>query len=89
MAEETIVNFWPGHPLSYATTRIDAFYNQQHLGSATGFILHIGPLYSLVTNWHVVSGLHPGTGACISKMGGIPQQDFFSRGCFHTERRGE
>ena len=89
MAEETIVNFWPGHPLSYATTRIDAFYNQQHLGSATGFILHIGPLYSLVTNWHVVSGLHPGTGACISKMGGIPNRISFHVAVFTPKEVNE
>ncbi|MER9559542.1 trypsin-like peptidase domain-containing protein [Mesorhizobium sp. M0323] len=91
MSDESPVTttFWPGHPLSYATTRIGLFYNDQFLSSATGFVLHVGPLYSLVTNWHVVSGIHPITGACISKMGGLPNRISFHVAAFTPTEAGE
>ncbi|MER9965561.1 hypothetical protein [Mesorhizobium sp. M0060] len=89
MPDTTTVTFWPGHPLSYATTRIDLYFNEQRLSCATGFVLHVGPLYSLVTNWHVVSGIHPVTGACISRMGGIPNRISFHVAVFTPKEPGE
>jgi hypothetical protein len=68
------VDFWPGHPLSYTTTKIDVFFNQQFLGSATGFVHKFGSAFGLVTNWHVLSGINPASGLCLSSMGGMPNR---------------
>jgi len=64
------VTFWPGNPLSYTTTKIVCYYNEVHLGDATGFIFKAAQRYALVTNWHVVSGRNPITGQALDRTTG-------------------
>jgi Trypsin-like peptidase domain len=66
------VNFLPGNPLSYTTTNIRVFRGDYELSSATGFVIRFGQIYALVTNWHVVSGINPATGKCLSSTGALP-----------------
>ncbi|BCJ89804.1 hypothetical protein IZ6_05390 [Terrihabitans soli] len=68
------VDFWPGNHLSYTTTKIDIFRNEILLSSATGFVMRYGQTYALVTNWHVLSGINPANGSCLSPTGAIPAQ---------------
>lgn len=68
------VNFWPGNPLSYTTTRISVFRNDILLSTATGFTMKYGQDFALVTNWHVLSGYNPATGKCLSKTGALPNR---------------
>lgn len=49
-----------------------ATVNGQQLGSATGFIVMKDTQPYLITNWHVVSGRHPGTGQPRSRTGATP-----------------
>jgi hypothetical protein len=67
-------NFLPGHPLSYTTTRVSIFRNDVFLGTATAFIMKFGQSYALVTSCHVLSGVNPATGECLSRMGAIPNR---------------
>lgn len=69
-----VVNFFPGHPLSYTTTKIDLFYDATYLGSGTGFVMSYGQEYALVTNWHVISGINPTDGKCLHRLGGVPNR---------------
>lgn len=66
------VDHWPGHPISYTTTHLKMFFNEQFLATGTAFIMKYAGKYGLVTNWHVVSGRNPITGKCLSSNGGIP-----------------
>lgn len=74
VAGAKVINFWPGHPLSYTTTRIQIFRNDINLGSATGFVIKYGQMYALVTNWHVLSGYNPANNTCLSKTGALPNR---------------
>jgi len=56
VTEPTSIEFIPGHPLSYATTRIGIFCNDIEISRASGFTAKFGPDFYLVTNWHVASG---------------------------------
>jgi hypothetical protein len=54
----------PGHHMalrfeSMAVTKIDLFFHTEYLTSATGFFYRFGQTIALVTNWHVLSGVHP------------------------------
>jgi hypothetical protein len=71
---ELSVNFLPGNPLSYTTTRIRIFRNELSLGTATGFTIKFADRYSLVTNWHVLSGYNPSNGQCLSDSGALPNR---------------
>jgi hypothetical protein len=66
------VQFWPGHPLSYTTTKVAVFFNEMQLCSATAFVMRYGQTFALVTNWHVLSGFNAATGACLTKTGAMP-----------------
>lgn len=66
------ITFWPGNPISYTTTRIELFFNEQILSTGTAFIMRYAGRYGLVTNWHVLSGRSPIDGKCLSANGGIP-----------------
>jgi hypothetical protein len=66
------VDFLPGNPLSYTTTNIRVFRESYELSTATGFVIKFGQIYGLVTNWHVVSGINPATGKCLSSTGALP-----------------
>jgi Trypsin-like peptidase domain len=68
------VSFWPGHWLSYTTTKVDTFFNDMPLGTATAFVMRFGEHIVLVTNWHVLSGFNAATGACLSEKGAIPNR---------------
>ena len=61
------VEFWPGHPLSYTTTKVAIFFNDIQLSAATAFVMRYGQTFALVTNWHVLSGFNAATG-------GVPYQ---------------
>jgi trypsin-like peptidase len=47
--------------------RIDPHFGETQLANATGFFFRGANGTSLVTNWHVVSGRHPETLACLDK----------------------
>ncbi len=68
------VAFWPGSPLSYTTTKISVFRDAALLSSATGFVYRFAGHYFLVTNYHVLSGTHPATGAVLSRFGATPNR---------------
>ncbi|MEU0371199.1 trypsin-like peptidase domain-containing protein [Streptomyces sp. NPDC006283] len=46
--------------------------NGQQIGSATGFVVLKDGAPYLITNWHVASGRHPGTGQPRSRTGATP-----------------
>ncbi|WP_081762582.1 serine protease [Xanthobacter sp. 126] len=62
------------HPLSWTTTRIRVFRNHIELGSGSGFYVNFAKQYYLVTNWHVLSGRHAVTEACLERSGAIPNR---------------
>jgi len=68
------VDFWPGHPLSYTTTRVATFFNDVPLSAATAFVMRYGETFALVTNWHVLSGFNAATGSCLTSTGAIPNR---------------
>jgi hypothetical protein len=47
---------------SLAVTKLDLFFHDVSLGSATGFLYKFGQDIALVSNWHVFSGVNPLTG---------------------------
>jgi hypothetical protein len=71
---EYTTEFWPGNPISYTTTIIKLFFDNQYLSNATGFVMQYGSEYALVTNWHVLSGRHAITGKTLSTTGGLPNR---------------
>jgi Trypsin-like peptidase domain len=68
------VVFWPGHPLSYTTTKVAIFFNDIQLSTATAFVMRYGQTFALVTNWHVLSGFNAATGECLTNTGAIPNR---------------
>ena len=75
MADRSVtVQHMPGHAVSYATTKIQVYFNQTILSTASGFVLKFAQKYYLVTNLHVVTGRSPITGICLSRRGGIPNR---------------
>jgi hypothetical protein len=46
------IEFWPGNPLSYTTTKIDVFLNDILLSTATGFVIKYGTKYALDDRFH-------------------------------------
>jgi len=66
------VDHWPGHPISYTTTHMKMFFNEQFLATGTAFVMQYAGEYGLITNWHVLSGRNPITGKCLAINGGIP-----------------
>lgn len=69
--------FWPGHPVSYATTKMTMRYNEQVVGIGSAFVMRFAGRYALVTNWHVLSGRSPIDERCLSPHGGIPNRASF------------
>lgn len=59
---------------STITTKLQLFYREQLLGPATGFFTEWNGKYFLITNWHVVTGLHPETNKPLHSQGGIPDR---------------
>lgn len=69
------VTFWPGNPLSYTTTKIGCYFNDAHMGDATGFIFKAAQRCGLVTNWHVLAGRNPIDGQALERTTGrIPNR---------------
>lgn len=68
------VDFWPGNPLSYTTTCLKIYRDDNFLSFATGFCLRFGKAYGLVTNFHVLSGINPATGMLLSPSGAVPNR---------------
>jgi hypothetical protein len=62
------------HGASMCTAKLDLFFNDSALGSATGFFYRYGQTVALVTNWHVLSGIHPLTGQTRHSLGGRPNR---------------
>jgi len=54
--------------------RIDPHFGNTQLGNATGFFYKGANGTALITNWHVVSGRHPETLACLSKTAAVPDR---------------
>jgi len=59
-------------PISLTTHHLHIGFNDQVLGSGTGFIYKKEGVFYLITNWHVVSGRDPKTKKCISETAAIP-----------------
>jgi hypothetical protein len=52
---------------------VEPWFGDHQLGVATAFLwVRPSGVLALVTNWHVVSGRNHETGACMNKMGAIP-----------------
>ena len=45
-----------------AVTKLELYFNDTYITSATGFIYRYAKTYALVTNWHVLTGINPDTG---------------------------
>jgi hypothetical protein len=69
-------------PESLAVTKLDLFFHNLALGSATGFIYKYGQDIALVSNWHVFSGVNPLTGNTRDKNGLYPNQVNFNINLF-------
>lgn len=59
-------------PISFSSVFIEAWFGSQKIGIASGFPWREEAGVYLVTNWHVVSGIHPETSQPIDKHGTIP-----------------
>lgn len=68
-------------PLSASSLRIEPFFEQTALATATGFTVSNNDHVYLVTNWHVVSGRDPDTGMCLDRNAAIPDRLFIT---FHA-----
>ena len=62
-------------PLSGSSLRVEPFFGQQPLATATGFTISLGDRSYLITNWHVVTGRDADTDACLDrKNAGVPDR---------------
>lgn len=68
-------------PLSASSLRVEPFFEQTALATATGFTITFKGRPYLITNWHVVSGRDPDTGACLDRNAAIPNRVFVA---FHA-----
>jgi Trypsin-like peptidase domain len=59
---------------STITAKLHLYRRDQLLGPATGFFSEWNGQFFLITNWHVVSGLHPETKKPLHSLGGIPDR---------------
>jgi hypothetical protein len=57
-----------------ATTKVELYFNETYITSATGFIYRYAKTYAMVTNWHVLTGINPNTGANIDPNGARPNR---------------
>lgn len=63
---------------SLAVTRLQLFFEDVELGSATGFFYRFGKDPVLATNWHVLAGAHPETNRIIDGRGYVPNRITFN-----------
>lgn len=61
-------------PLSVCSLLVETAANNRPLATATGFCVKKGDRVYLITNWHVVAGRSPETGALLSATGAVPDQ---------------
>lgn len=61
-------------PLSGSSLRVEPYFQQQALATATGFTITVEDRSYLVTNWHVVSGRDADTGVCLDRNAAIPDR---------------
>lgn len=59
---------------SVASLPLELRFEGQALSTATGFVIERNERRVLVTNWHVVTGRRPDTGALLSGSGGVPDE---------------
>lgn len=59
---------------SVASLPLELRFQGQGLSTATGFVVERDGRRLLVTNWHVVTGRRPDTGALLSQSGGVPDE---------------
>jgi hypothetical protein len=57
---------------SFVPIKLEAFFNDTHLSTGTGFFYAYKNDSYLITNWHIVSGRNPMNEQPLSKSGGIP-----------------
>lgn len=67
---------------SLAVTKLDLFFCDVLLGSATGFMYQYGQNIALVSNWHVFSGVNPLTGNPRDERGFCPNRVEFNINLF-------
>ncbi|CAH1696794.1 putative Serine protease [Hyphomicrobiales bacterium] len=70
---------------SAAVTRIETYFNDTKISSATGFFYQFGDEVSLVTNWHVLSGRNAITTSCIHPHAAIPNRISFNINIYDKE----
>ena len=63
-------------PLSVRPLYLIEVNGNQALGMATGFVVQKANDYYLITNWHVLSGLHPGSNEILHPTGKRPDALF-------------
>lgn len=61
-------------PLSVTSLYLKLCVNGQQLSTATGFVVEHKGKFFLITNWHVLSGRHPGTDAPLSPTAALPDE---------------
>src|SRR5437879_4104723 len=59
---------------SVASLFLEPRFQSQGLGTSTGFVVERNGQRFLVTNWHVVSGRRPDTGAPLAPSGAVPDE---------------
>lgn len=63
------------HPLSLTSLKLTVLNGDRILSTATGFVVKYAEKFFLVTNWHVVTGRHADTGACLDeKYAAVPDR---------------
>jgi hypothetical protein len=72
------------NPVSLSSIFLEPQFGNNPLSIATGFIWEHGNAHYLVTNWHVMTGLHPQTKQALSASGATPDR---MRVWLHTAER--
>ena len=65
-----------------AVVKLELFFHDVHLSSATGFIYRYADNYILATNLHVLNGVNPNTDKIIDKRGFVPNKIRFYMNLF-------
>lgn len=61
-------------PYSVISLPMQSLFGETVLSTATGFVWKANDQHYLVTNWHVVTGIHPETGKHLSEHAGEPDR---------------
>jgi hypothetical protein len=59
---------------SVASLPLELRFQGRHLSTATGYVVERDGRRFLITNWHVLAGRRPDTGAVLSASGGVPDE---------------